>query len=110
MSTADEIDDEDLEQLIQFAKAQGNELSSWLAKWRDAELAGYPAEAILTACLTASLVPVADILLQRDPQEPTGDGVGDGLATSRVMCQGERGAYSLCFVFVDEDGEEDAVH
>ena len=31
-------------------------------------------------------------------------------ATSRVMCQGERGAYSLCFVFVDEDGEEDAVH
>ena len=32
------------------------------------------------------------------------------LATSRVMCQGERGAYSLCFVFVDEDGEEDAVH
>ena len=31
-------------------------------------------------------------------------------ATSRVMCQGERGAYSLCFVFVDEDVEEDAVH
>jgi hypothetical protein len=55
MSTAEEIDDEELEKLNQFAKAQGTELSSWLAKWRDAELAGYPAEAILTACLTASL-------------------------------------------------------
>ncbi len=88
MSTADEIDDEELERLIQFAKAQGNEFSSWLAKWRDAELAGYPAEAILTACLTASLVPVADILLQRDPQEPTGDDVGDVSNALRCMLHG----------------------
>ena len=70
MSAADEIDDEELEKLIQFAKAQGKELSTWLARWRDAELAGYPAEAILTACLTASLVPVADILLQRERHGP----------------------------------------
>ena len=88
MSTADEIDDEDLEQLIQFAKAQGSELSSWLAKWRDAELAGYPAEAILTACLTASLVPVADILLQRERQEPASDGVVDVSDALRCMLHG----------------------
>ena len=37
-------------------------------------------------------------------------GSGRYKATLRVMCQGERGAYSLCFVFVDEEGEEDAVH
>ena len=30
--------------------------------------------------------------------------------TSRVMCQGDGGADSLRFVFVYEDGEEDAVH
>ena len=88
MSTADEIDEEELKKLIQFAKVQGTELSSWLAKWRDAELAGYPAEAILTACLTASLVPVADILLQRERQEPAGDGVGDVSDALRCMLHG----------------------
>ena len=30
--------------------------------------------------------------------------------TSIVLCQQERGSDPLCFVFVDEDGEEDAVH
>ena len=44
----------------------------------------------------------AEVRVIVDPAAPS--------ATSRVMCQGERGAYSLCFVFVDEDGEEDAVH
>ncbi|MDA0262479.1 MAG: hypothetical protein O3A21_09850 [Proteobacteria bacterium] len=88
MSAADEIDDEELEKLIQFAKAQGKELSTWLARWRDAELAGYPAEAILTACLTASLVPVADILLQRERHGPDGDGVGDVSSALRCMLHG----------------------
>ena len=89
MST-DEIDDEELEKLIQFAKAQGTELSLWLARWRDAELAGYPAEAILTACLTASLVPVADILLQRDQHTAAaaGDAVGDVSSALRCMLHG----------------------
>ena len=87
-ATATEIDDEELEKLIQFAKAQGDELSNWLAKWSDAELAGYPAEAILTACLTASLVPVADILLKREREEPAGDGVGDVSAALRCMLHG----------------------
>ena len=30
--------------------------------------------------------------------------------TSRVLCQGEKGRDSPHFVFVGEDGEEDAVH
>ena len=30
--------------------------------------------------------------------------------TARVLCQGEKGRDSLHFVFVGEDGEEDAVH
>ena len=30
--------------------------------------------------------------------------------TSTVLCQGEKGWDSLHFVFVGEDGEEDAVH
>ena len=30
--------------------------------------------------------------------------------TSKVLCQGEKGRDSLHFVFVGEDGEEDAVH
>lgn len=88
MNTDDEIDDEELEKLIQFAKAQGHELSLWLAKWRDAELGGYPAEAILTACLTASLVPVADILLQRDQRATDGDAVGDVSSALRCMLHG----------------------
>ena len=90
MNAIDEIDDEELEKLILFAKAQGDELSAWLAKWRDAELAGYPTEAILTACLTASLVPVADILLQRDRQEPSGDAVSDVSSALRCMLHGRR--------------------
>jgi len=32
------------------------------------------------------------------------------LVTSKVLCQGEKGQDSLQFVFVGEDGEEDAVH
>ena len=61
--------------------------------------------------LTGRLVPdhktIADF---RKDSGPAIRKVCAQLATSRVMCQGERGAYSLCFVFVDEDGEEDAVH
>jgi malate/lactate dehydrogenase len=34
----------------------------------------------------------------------------DRKVTSRVMCQLEKGWDSLHFVFVGEDGEEDAVH
>jgi hypothetical protein len=41
----------------------------------------------------------------RWPDQRSGGGV-----TSKVLCQDEKGWDSLHFVFVGEDGEEDAVH
>ena len=55
---------------------------------------------------TFKITPSGDNLLEVDETVS----VDGDMVTSRFMCQGERGSGSLCFVLVDEDGEEDAVH